>query len=682
MAKTEWGLNDILKPADLNELGEDINQLRERLDSADTANVNLQPGLQVINVAKDARFRLNKIVGKTEINGQGRTGLIGVESPYVINTSGNLLPPIYEWEQGITVEDTLQNDLPYVVTINAITGGSFVRYYVGAMPGKTYTLSVEAIGVNALAYMYLCRSDKSRVSPDKWFGSVTANSDTEFVEVVLNTKDASGNNAPGLAEFLNPMLTVGPESQPFVSQRKSMLAFQTELHANPTDGGDRDVLFEQDGEYRKLAKWKKVILDGALDWFMDQPRPGYKNVYVRFSSQADFSEFVTKYDGTILTHTVNATELFSKSDNSLLNGVGINITVSNTDSGWGDGYTPTPGEIKAYFMGWRMAHLDGTTPYTDTGVSAHGAKVWIPVLGFTGSNGTNTLPTSVSTAAVAAGWAPYNLLYRLAKETVEPVVTEGSLLLSEGDNMVEVGTGIVLRESVSPRLSTTVARINNTDDTAAQPNSRLNFQVEKILQVYKNNTPDNWSIISVGPAYGNERANKELFNFDPSAAYSVTYIKLDKSPIQPISGSLAANEKAQISDLTAGVTEALQRVSVVEQKKAEKDAPGWITPTLLNGWINYDSVSYLGASFNRDSTGRVRFAGLIAGGSINPGVLVFRVPAGYRPKKQAMFDVPCSDGNTMYLGALVVGPDGSITLLRVPANGFLSLEGITFLAEQ
>lgn len=35
MAKTDWGLNDILKPADLNELGGEVNQLREDVDNMD-----------------------------------------------------------------------------------------------------------------------------------------------------------------------------------------------------------------------------------------------------------------------------------------------------------------------------------------------------------------------------------------------------------------------------------------------------------------------------------------------------------------------------------------------------------------------------------------------------------------------------------------------------------------------
>lgn len=35
MAKTDWGLNDIVRPADLNNIGEDINQLREDVDNMD-----------------------------------------------------------------------------------------------------------------------------------------------------------------------------------------------------------------------------------------------------------------------------------------------------------------------------------------------------------------------------------------------------------------------------------------------------------------------------------------------------------------------------------------------------------------------------------------------------------------------------------------------------------------------
>ena len=63
---------------------------------------------------------------------------------------------------------------------------------------------------------------------------------------------------------------------------------------------------------------------------------------------------IVKYNGTLLNTldtgawgTVNDQWGIDITAGHLL------ITVSNTDSGWGDDYTPTADEIKAYFNGWR-----------------------------------------------------------------------------------------------------------------------------------------------------------------------------------------------------------------------------------------------------------------------------------------------------------------------------------------
>lgn len=45
-----------------------------------------------------------------------------------------------------------------------------------------------------------------------------------------------------------------------------MLALQTDLYADPLTGENADEVFEKDGKYFKLAKWKKIVLDGSLDW--------------------------------------------------------------------------------------------------------------------------------------------------------------------------------------------------------------------------------------------------------------------------------------------------------------------------------------------------------------------------------------------------------------------------------
>ncbi|MDU5946971.1 MAG: phage tail protein, partial [Paenibacillus macerans] len=63
--------------SDWNTAIDNIEGLYGRLDDEKTVPLTLQPGLQVVTSAKDARFKLGQITGKTEINGQGRTGIVG-----------------------------------------------------------------------------------------------------------------------------------------------------------------------------------------------------------------------------------------------------------------------------------------------------------------------------------------------------------------------------------------------------------------------------------------------------------------------------------------------------------------------------------------------------------------------------------------------------------------------------
>jgi hypothetical protein len=58
---------------------------------------------------------------------------------------------------------------------------------------------------------------------------------------------------------------------------------------------------------------------------------------------------------------------------------------------------------------------------------------------------------------------------------------------------------------------------------------------------------------------------------------------------------------------------------------------------------------------------------------------ILMLPVDYRPKKQFMFVVVCSDGSYTYPGSVVVSPDGTATILGVQHNGYLTLTGISFL---
>lgn len=60
-------------------------------------------------------------------------------------------------------------------------------------------------------------------------------------------------------------------------------------------------------------------------------------------------------------------------------------------------------------------------------------------------------------------------------------------------------------------------------------------------------------------------------------------------------------------------------------KKANKEHEAWITPTLLNGWVERYPVGY-----RKNSIGQLEIKGRVRGGTL--GLAVFNLPLGYRPE--------------------------------------------------
>ncbi|RRJ62710.1 hypothetical protein EHV15_06960 [Paenibacillus oralis] len=897
MAKTDWKNSDVVKAQDMNDIGEEINQLQteieERFDTTKTDSVTLQPGLQVVNAAKDARFRLGEVRGRTLINllgsagsfdsltgwsvvgtaaidttnkveGSGcaaitvtngqyadifqrfsynpsknyiavarvkmvsgvamalrmndnavpkemksplmstlnkfetvfirvpanfftganivyisallsgpndssgyvdalrvyeisdaeyaafdgmtpeqvaakypfvHAGIRGVDGPYAIATSDNLLPPFYEWTADVPSQVRILS--PYKIQrSNVDVEFRSIITNIDVIPGETYTLSINTYETGA--YVTIWGTDKkgSNVILQDAIGqgttgisSRTFTIPSEYKRIIVGLMN---QYTSGMFTFENPSLIVGSEPKPFQPQCKSILAFQTELHANPEDSSEPDVLFKKDEQYFKLAKWKKYVLDDSFSYeYADYDNPGFKGIrFPHGSKPIDRSSIGTKYDGKVLTEYGGV----KAADKITIDGLYIYIWILNVDSGWGDSaesdtfsgdgstrsfrlttansviptnlratiegvptteftidkktvtfstapavgtnivvsyvsaYFPTPDEIKAYFLGWRMRQ-DGTIsdPYTS------GKKFWRRITDNEGV--TDVLPVTSY-----EGFTPYQLLYRLAKENVEPVVSEGCLTLTEGDNVVEVGTGIVLRENVKP--------VNNGES----PNpyyvinqyihgSALKNKTNRILTVHTDGRVDyGWNIRSnqgLSWSYGGADAVRFVSTLDSTnKVFDVTYIKLDKSPIQPITGSLAANEKAQISDLTAGVVEALQRVSVVEVKKSDEDAPGWIAPTLLSAWVNYDTGYFSQAGYYKEGD-RVWLKGLVKDGILNAPI--FKLPSGHRPKGILLFSVV---GGNNDFARVDIDFNGNVFVSYASSLAYISLNGISFRVGQ
>ncbi|OMD19696.1 hypothetical protein BJP48_31635 [Paenibacillus odorifer] len=345
------------------------------------------------------------------------------------------------------------------------------------------------------------------------------------------------------------------------------------------------------------------------------------------------------------------------------------MTIANSDSGWGDSYTPTTDEIKAYFNGWRMyngASGVATNPYNGT---AGQTKGWVEIL--SAGNPVGVLPTTIP-----SGWTPYQLLYRLASPITETVQEDGSLSLLEGDNFIEVGSGYVSRERITPYLWNSYYESNIS--IVGMESAKLKYKVFSIMSVYESSRLfQKWRRITFGLAdtlYG-ERFNIAQADYDSSQAYSVSYIKLDKSPVPGVTGFYAASEKAQLHDLTDAVTEISSTVSALAAKKAEKDTPAWLYPTLLNGWVQFTSI-ISSASFYKDSFGIVHVRGTISSGVSAADTLLFMLPVGYRPAIQTVVTASSSNGTAMSTGIMDITTSGRVSL---GASGGVFYNGLLVL---
>lgn len=476
-----------------------------------------------------------------------------VRNPYAIRYGENLLPPFYEYESsaGITVSPW-NFEKPYTAIQKAnSTDGHYIRFQIPVAPNSNYTLTCDHDGYIAVT----TGNGDNQVVPWTNAKEVTFNVGQNSVAYVFFGNYNSTTGVVGTFTFKNPMLNIGNTTKPFKPREDVILALQTDLYADPVTGANADQVFEKDGQYFKLKKWRKVVLDGNHPWTTYQNPTGSKTVRIlSFSPNSSSSAaWLVKYDGKVSAQApLQPDSCYIDNVNNILY-----VGVPNADSGWGDAYTPTADEIKAYFMGWRMYQApDRTTPYTS------GTKQWFNIYGPT----TPAVPTVPINSY--SEWTPYQLVYQLATPTVEPITSEGQLTLIEGNNQVEVGTGIVLRETVIPY--TYGAGINNINDNSPDPKGNLTNKTNKILGVYVDRLRDfRWKMLSnIANANGGGVA-QFVGVLDKSKSYSVTYLMLDTFPIASFVGSIAENEKALLADLNDIVQQGASSLSVVERSLSE-----------------------------------------------------------------------------------------------------------------
>ena len=105
--------------------------------------------------------------------------------------------------------------------------------------------------------------------------------------------------------------------------------------------------------------------------------------------------------------------------------------------------------------------------------------------------------------------------------------------------------------------------------------------------------------------------------------------------------------------------------------KANKVQEAWITPTLLNGWVNFDS-GYASCQYRIDSLGTVHLKGMIRNGTL--GTPCFTLALGYRPT-ESQYHLSLSSDNAR---TLTITSSGDVRISSVASKSWVSFNGITF----
>ncbi|MCP3773667.1 hypothetical protein NLX71_10130 [Paenibacillus sp. MZ04-78.2] len=609
-----------------------------------------------------------------------------IYSPYIVRYGENLLFPMSEATTAIGTAKYEVID-PYKAKITTNDINQFVGWRnIPAIPDHEYTFSFESAKGGCKVYINEVSSVDGSFS-QRVFTAVSpihfrSKSATKTLELFFGNADATGTYI-----IDKPMLTLGATDKPFKSRNDDYLFFPNVQLASNVDGKVYDTLFQRDGKYWKLARFKTVELSGNVKWGNLSKDAGVKAITTEKNTLSDgllgpnslgITRLV-KYNGKLLADYPG---------NSNIPDIGwiavdqsIRIAISNVDSGWGDLYDPSPEDIGAYFNGWRMCDTSdptGKTPYNKSGTQG-----WFWV---TDSSANPSFAFSLPTSQAGNGWKPYTLQYQLAKSTPEEIIAEGGISLHEGFNQVEIGNGLVVREKVNPFLnSDTNTYINNIFLGGGA--SKLKNKTLKILKVYRNELEDDvrWIFYKGAHTFGQSEVYAKLGNYDPSAAYTVTYLAFDQYSLTcnvlAIQGEYAGNVKTVVDTLAASGADLLARVSVLENTKAQKIQGQWITPTLLNGWVSEGS-GYSNPGYYKDQFGIVHLSGVIRGGTTSTFTALFYLPAWYRPKNRLNLAIFTFDVSSTGICSLHIEAGGAVKIGSINCKQYISLDGISFLAEQ
>lgn len=494
-----------------------------------------------------------------------------VQNPYVVCEGENLLPPFNEW----TLHANARVKSPYELELNATVANQMTDITIPCLPNQQYYFKGNGSEKYYIAVLDANKAWIADMFIDKTEQSFTTPSNAKYLKVTTR------NSTSGTFTFTNPILNLGSTAKPFVPRKPSTLFAEVKIGQI---ADKKDILWK-DGQDWKILKQieKDKVLDGSLGWNFASDFTGYKRVLVTLENNAlnGGKQILAKFDGKIAEQYLNNP---TKADQ--FNFFGVNdpfagqlyISISDTDSGWGETYTPTQAEIQAFFWGWRMCNGTYGVPYDGTGT-----KTWHPIGDTDLSRAVTTCPTSPA-PTISEGKISYYKLSYVRSTPVTEIVTdkvEGDLVVN-GATQIEVGSGVVIREKITPvrgdnGIYTNYYYINSINHVSNPANQKLlKNKPLKLLAVYKSGVLDKgWTLESGFPDYyyGGGGAYIPVSDFDSTAEYTVTYLVLDRhlftTNILAVTATYDSSLKSVVDSVVAKQSDIAAQVSVNVRAIAE-----------------------------------------------------------------------------------------------------------------
>lgn len=281
------------------------------------------------------------------------------------------------------------------------------------------------------------------------------------------------------AVFHKITLTKGSTPKTYDECHNSRLMLETKLY----DG--EKITRDNSGRYIKNSEWDEHILDVnyVTGIYAGTGRVGFKEVNFKnlpfITLTGSLNSYMIAYNGELIPNKYGTSPI---PNNSYSTGQDkIWLTLPNNLTGWGDSYTPTEEEIRAFFLGWKMfGDADASKNYETTSTSKGWVKLWCGI-GTKHATAPTISGTHISTCPTVLndqGYTPYRLIYKKETPTTEEIKTHGSLVIRDGVD-VNVGSGLVLGDNVESFLANGKSYVGG-----ANTKSNVSHRLSEVLKVF------------------------------------------------------------------------------------------------------------------------------------------------------------------------------------------------------